>query len=213
MRKILLLIAVVVFSSCNSNRDAKQNIQTVNPNDIQLGEVVHDSLTLDQIDKIKRIQTTFEEVYPVSLEETITNFKRDQNPDSEIAIWLQMADAYENYLNIKKGKLDLNAKKEVYKLILSRSMMPDEQAIINSKLTILTEKEAKEVLGYYSAAPDPIDIVEKRSDLPSLVTPLSCDNKATSSDAGGLQINLYQLRIINSHLHNVTYTNVVRHLI
>ncbi len=126
-----------------------------------MSDVVHDSLTTNQIDKIKKIQSTFAEVYPVSLEETITNFKRDQNPDSEIDIWLQMAEAYEKYLTSKQIKLDLNTKKEVYKLILSRSMMSDEEAISNSKLTILTEKEAKEVLSYYSATPDPIDVVKK----------------------------------------------------
>lgn len=129
----------------------------MNPNDIQLSEVVHDSLTADQIQRIKKIQSTFAEVYPMSLEETITNFKRDQNPDNEIDIWLQMANTYHKYVSSKQSKLDLNTKKEVYKLILSRSMMSDEEAIANSKLTILTEKEAKEVLSYYKLKPDPID--------------------------------------------------------
>jgi hypothetical protein len=162
MKNILLILSTaLIFSSCNSSKDEKQNIQTMDPNDIQISEVVHDTLTTDQIDKIKKIQSTFEEVYPVSLEQTITDFKRDQNPDSEIAIWLQMADAYEKYLNSKQGKLDLNTKKEVYKLILSRSMMSAEEAIPNSKLTILTDKEAKEVLSYYTATPDPIDVVKK----------------------------------------------------
>lgn len=159
---ILILSTVLTFYSCNSNKDEKQNIQTMNPNDIQLSEVVHDSLTTEQIDKIKTIQATFAEVYPVSLEETITNFKRDQNPDSEIDIWLQMADAYKKYLSTRQDKLGLNTKKEVYKLILSRSMMSDEEAIANSKLTILTEKDAKEVLSYYTATPDPIDVVKRR---------------------------------------------------
>lgn len=162
MKNIILIISTVLtFYSCNSGKNEKQNIQTMNPNDIQVSEVVHDSLTTEQIDKIKTIQSTFAEVYPVSLEETITNFKRDQNPDSEIDIWLQMADAYKKYLSTKQDKLDLNTKKEVYKLILSRSMMSDEEAIANSKLTILTVKEAKEVLSYYTATPDPIDVVKK----------------------------------------------------
>ncbi len=133
----------------------------MNPNDIQLNEVVHDSLTTEQIDKITTIHSTFEEVYQVSLEETITNFKRDQNPDSEIDIWLQMAAAFKKYLSSKQENLDLSTKKEVFKLILSRSMMADEEAIANSNLTILTVKEAKEVLGYYTATPDPIDVLKK----------------------------------------------------
>lgn len=162
MRNILFYIStVLILCSCNSNKAEKQNVQTMNPNDIQLSEVVHDSLSADQVQRIKKIQSTFAEVYPVSLEETLTNFKRDQNPDSEIAIWLQMASTYEKYLSSRQNKLDLNTKKEVYKLILSRSMMPDEEAIVNSKLIILTEKDAKEVLGYYNLKPDPIDVIKK----------------------------------------------------
>lgn len=161
MRNILFYIsAVLIFCSCNYSKGDNENVQTMNPNNIRVGEVVHDSLTAEQVQKIKKIQLTFAEVYPVSLEETITNFKRNHNPDAEIAIWLQMADTYEKYLSSKDGKLDLNTKKEVYKLILSRSMMPDDEAIVNSKLTILTERDAKEVLSYYKLKPDPIDVIE-----------------------------------------------------
>jgi len=162
MKNILLTLSIILtFHSCNPNKNEKQNIQTINPNDIQISSVVHDSLTTIQIDKIKIIQSTFSEVYPVSLEETITNFKRDQNPDSEIDIWLKMAEAYKKYIDFKKGKLDLNTKKEVYKLILSRSMMSDQEAIENSKLTLLTEKEAKQVLSFYTSIPDSLDVVKK----------------------------------------------------
>ena len=161
MKKIILIFVTTMFLSCNSGRDDKQNIQTIDPNEIQVGEVVYDSLTREQVDKIKTIHSAFAEVYPISLEETIINFKRDQNPDNEIAIWLQMAGAYERFLGSKQGKLDLATRKEVFKLILSRSMMPNEEAIANSKLTVLTEEEANEVLRYYTASPDPIDVVKK----------------------------------------------------
>ena len=91
----------------------------------------------------------------------IDNFKRDLDPDNEIEIWLNMVSAYENYLKSKNGQLDLNRKKEVYKLILSRSMMPNDEAIVNSKLVILSAKEAQEVLSYYSQKPEPLDIISK----------------------------------------------------
>ena len=162
MRNIFFFLStLLIFCSCNSSKDERQNVETMNPNDIKISEVVHDSLTTDQIQRIKKIQGTFAEVNTSSLEETITNFKRDQNPDNEIAIWLQMVDAYEKYLVSRQSKLDLNTKKEIYKLILSRSMMPDDEAIANSKLTILTEKEAKEVLSYYKLKPDPIDVIKE----------------------------------------------------
>lgn len=162
MRRIIFtLITTILLSSCFPKKSQEEDIQTINPNEIKLNEVVQDSLTKEQIGKIKIIQSTFADVYPVSLEETITNFKRDQNPETEITIWLEMVNAYKNYLNSKTNNLNLETKKEVFKLILSRSMMPDEEAISNSQLNILTIKDAKEVLSYYNAKPDPIDIVKK----------------------------------------------------
>lgn len=124
----------MIFSCCNS----KKEINT---------------LTKEQIHKIKKIQFTLSEVHPVSLEETINIFKSDQNPDSEIDIWLQMANTYEWYLKTK-GKLDLKTKEEVFKLILSRSMMTEEAAIIDSELKILTQNEAKEILTHYTLPPE-----------------------------------------------------------
>jgi type III secretory pathway component EscV len=160
--RILLLSTILLVVSCNSGKENEQNIQTINPKDIRISKVVHDSLTVEQIDKIKKIHSTFAELSPVSLEETIINFKRDQDPDSEIAIWLQMVRAYEKYISNLEGKLDLNTKKEVYSLILLRSMMSEKEAIASSKLVFLTEKEAKEVLSYYTAIPDPIEVVKTR---------------------------------------------------
>jgi len=114
---------------------------------------MHNSLTKEQIQKIEKIQSTLAEVHAVSLEETINNFKRDQNPDSEINIWLQITNTYEWYLN-SKIKQDLKTKQEVFQLILSRSMMSEEEAISDSELEILTEKEAKEILSHYTLAPE-----------------------------------------------------------
>ncbi len=157
-----ILSAVLIFCSCKSGKDEKQNIQTMDPNDIRIStEVRHDSLTADQMIKVKKIYLTFADVYPVSLEETILNFRKDLDPDSEIKVWLQMADAYEKYINSKQGKLNPDTKKEVFKLILSRSMMPDEEAIANAGLVILTEKEAKEILSYYTLEPDPLEVIKK----------------------------------------------------
>lgn len=103
----------------------------------------------------------FQEVDNISLEQTITDFKRDLNPDNEIKVWLNMVDAYQNYMESTDGKMDLSAKKEVYRLILSRSMMSDDEAIKSSNLTLLSKSESKKVLSFYKAKPDPIDVIQK----------------------------------------------------
>lgn len=158
---IRLLIATLILSSCSSNSEEQKESQFIDPNKIELNEIVHNNLTTEQLDQIKKIHATFEEVDSISLKQTIEDFKRDLHPDNEIQIWLTMADAYQNYLNSKNSEVDLQTKTEVYKLILSRSMMSNEEAIQNSDLKILSENEAKKVLSFYKKKPDPLDIIEK----------------------------------------------------
>ena len=155
-----LLLATLLITSCNSSNEDQQEIQKLDPNEIRMNEIVHDELTDEQLAQIKKIHSTFQEVDKTSLEQTITDFKRDLNPDNEIAIWLNMAKAYQNYLNSVNNTIDLNTKIEVYRLILSRSMMSDDEAIKNSNLTLLTKAEAEKVLKFYTAKPDPIDVVK-----------------------------------------------------
>lgn len=155
-----LLLATLFITSCNSSNEDQQEIQKLDPNEIRTNEIVHEELTDKQLTQIKKIHSTFQEVDKTSLEQTISDFKRDLNPDNEIAIWLTMAEAYQNYLNSVNNTLDLDTKTEVFRLILSRSMMPDDEAIKNSNLTLLTTTEAEKVLKFYKAKPDPIDVVK-----------------------------------------------------
>lgn len=143
------LLFIFLFISCHKT----EKIEKINPDNIKLNEVVSD-LTSEQIEKIKNIHQIFEEVDKSSLEQTITDFRRDLHPEDEIEIWLQMANTYKSYLH--KNKKNLNEKKEIFKLILSRSMMDFEEAIENSNLKYLSKKEAQEVLSFYKTTPKPL---------------------------------------------------------
>ncbi|MFL9833030.1 hypothetical protein [Chryseobacterium terrae] len=157
MKTIYLILILILVFSCNSKKENSENV-IIDPNHIRVGEIVHDTLSNEQIEKIKHIQSTFQEVYPIGLEETITNFKRDQNPDNEISIWLKMSDAYENYLQSQNDNLALIKKKEVFKIILSRSMMSSQEVLENFESKILTKDEAKQVLSYYKENAQPIRV-------------------------------------------------------
>lgn len=61
-----------------------------------------------------------------------------------------MSSAYQKYLMSKTDKLDLPRKQEVFKLLLSRSMIPSDEAILNAELKILDENEANKVLSFYT---------------------------------------------------------------
>lgn len=162
MRQYLLLAGLLsFFSYCNTDKKGGAKTIMVDPDSIHPSEIVHDSLSSAQIDKIKQIHLTFAEVYPVSLEETITDFKRDAHPDNEIAIWSGMAEAYLKYLRYRTPNMPLHIKKEVFSLILSRSMMSSAEAIKNTELKYLTTRDAEEVLAYYTNEADPIDVIKK----------------------------------------------------
>ncbi|WNM18188.1 hypothetical protein [Flavobacterium capsici] len=152
---LVLLIPIVFFSSCKKQPETK----IIDPNEISIHEIVHDTLTAKQIEDITKIHSTFAEVDTTSLENTLNDFKRDLNPDDEIQIWLQMANAYQSYMKGKNKTLE--QKKEVYKLILSRSMMSSEEVIQNLDLKILSKKEAEEVLSFYTDNPMPIRVIEE----------------------------------------------------
>jgi hypothetical protein len=154
MKKILfILVPVSILFACNSGHNPERAPELAKTEDSI-------SFSPEQLEKIKRIHSVFSEVYPISMKETIENFKHDQNPDSEIITWTNMADAYENYLAGKQKKPDLNTKKEIFALILSRSMMPDTQAIDSTGLKILSKEEAMQVLSFYKAPPDPVDEIK-----------------------------------------------------
>jgi len=155
---LFILILVFAISACKTNNHS--NVQTVKAGDLTLGPIVHDTLSADQIEKIKRIQAAFAEVNPSSLEETITDFKRDQHPDGEIASWLAMANAYEQFTS-KHAGAPLDKKKEAYKLILLRSMESETDAKTNANLKLLTNKEVAEIFSYYTLEPKPITVERK----------------------------------------------------
>ena len=158
---LLISITCLTFYSCKTNdKSENRNVQKIDPNELTISPVRHDTLSTDQIEKIKKIQLTFSEVNPSTLEQTITNFKRDQNPDNEITIWLAMANTYEKF-KIKHSDLDINKKKEAYGLILMRSMENEAEAKSNSNLKLLTDKEVSEIFSYYDLEPKPITIEQK----------------------------------------------------
>ena len=108
-----------------------------------------------------RDRSSFADVYKISLEETITNFKRDQNPDNEIEVWLNMLKAYEKFVYKNGTQIELNKKTEVFKLILMRSMMDEKEAEFETKCTILNKDEIKEIFSYYKMEAKPLLIEAK----------------------------------------------------
>ena len=123
---------------------SQPEVQWVDPRTIQPGPIRRDSLTPEQMERARKLQTVFVEVDGQSVEQWVDNFKRDLNPDRELDIWETMAKAYTAYCS--KRTLSPEAKKEVYKVVLLRSMAPEKDVLERLELKVLTKEEAAAVM-------------------------------------------------------------------
>lgn len=153
---LTLIVVLILFVSCNLDQAIRE--PTIVEKQITVAsQAKEDSLTTLQIEKIKSFHSILKEVCESSLEEMINDFKKDPNADVEIAIWTRIANAYEKCIKIWNYKPKLEMKKEIFQLMLNRSMTTDEEAIKSVKPVLLSEKEIQVVLNFYNAEPDPFD--------------------------------------------------------
>ena len=150
-----LACAPVLLVGCDQS--GKPNQSTSPSGDrvkLESGPIRHASLTDDQINRARRLQRTFSEVDPSSLEKWVDDFRRDVSPDNELKIWEQMATAYETF--IASRNLTVDGKKDVYGILLMRSGAPEEEVLKHQELKVLTEKDAREILALYVGKPEPV---------------------------------------------------------
>jgi hypothetical protein len=119
----------------------------VDPRTLQPGPIQRDALSDEQMTRIRTLRATFVEVDGLTVEQWVDNFKRDMDPDRELRIWERIAKAYRTYCDGKK--LSLKAKKEVYRVVLLRSMSSERDVLEKIKLTELSREDAIAVMKSY----------------------------------------------------------------
>ena len=149
LMRVLLssLLAFLGFGCARQAENQQPKIERVNPADLKPLPIQHDQLSDDQIRRIKKLHETFAEVDKSSLETWTDNFKRDLNPDKEIAIWERIAKAYANYTSQKE--LSPEAKEDAFQTLLMCSMSSDEETIKSLKLKVLSQDEARTLCKEY----------------------------------------------------------------
>lgn len=145
IRIFLTSFLALVGMSCHKTQDKESTI--VPAASLQPGPIQHAQLTEKQLERVSKLHQTFVDVDKSSLETWIDNFKRDDNPDNEIAIWERVASAYIKYCS--QHQLTIAARKEVHSILLLRSMTPEREVLGQLKLAVLTIEDAKEVLKLY----------------------------------------------------------------
>lgn len=123
---------------------SQSDVQRVDPSTVQLGPIQRDSLSPEQMERIRKLQAVFVEVDGMSVEQWVDNFKRDLDPDRELEIWEVMAKAYTSFCSTRT--LSSEAKREVYKVVLLRSMASEQEVLQRLDLEILTKDDAIAVM-------------------------------------------------------------------
>lgn len=137
------LLAFLGFGCVKQSENQQPRIERVNPADLKPNAIQREQLTEEQLRRAKKLHETFAEVDKSSLETWIDNFKRDMNPDKEIAIWERIAKNYTNYTSQKD--LLPEAKEDAFKTLLMCSMSSDDETIKSLKLKVLSQDEALKI--------------------------------------------------------------------
>jgi hypothetical protein len=69
------------------NSSGKERVEWVDPKTIQPGPIRRDSLTSEQMARVRALQATFVEADGQTVEQWVDNFKGDADPDKELQIW------------------------------------------------------------------------------------------------------------------------------
>jgi hypothetical protein len=141
------LLAFFGFACAGPSESQRPQTQMVNAADLKPNEIQHEQLSEEQLRRIRKLHESFAEVDRSPLEKWIDNFKRDENPDSEIAIWERVANGYRNYCS--QRQLTLEAKGDVFQTLVLRSMTSDEEAVKTLKLKVLSSDEARKIMREY----------------------------------------------------------------
>lgn len=151
-RLVLWLLPCLALVSCKPKGGT---VQQMDPSTIRQGSIRHE-LSPAQVARIAKLQETFREVDSTPLTKWLEDFSRDENPDREIGIWEGMAGPYVAF--VEKHQPSHAARKEIFSVLLQRSGATEEAVLQRHNRTVLTEAEMKELLGLYTAPPQPIRV-------------------------------------------------------
>jgi hypothetical protein len=156
---IAVIVAMIAAGVVLLRQTRAPGTMSVRTADIQPGPLRHATLSAELDERIRHFEPIFAEVYPRSHEEWLDGFKRDQNPESEVAIWEAIAAAFQKFT--EKHTLTKEARQEAFALLLVRSGSDEQTTLSGVKLRHLSPAEASELVKLYSARPQPVQVLKK----------------------------------------------------
>lgn len=154
-RLILVAVVIAAVALLLFLRRPSTPANRIDPAALKAGPIRHPQLPDELVARVRAFEAVFAGVYSQTDEQWIDGFQRDLNPESEIAIWEQIASALTQF--VAGRDLPLETRREAFGILLVRSGTSDEAAL-SSKLTHLTLDEAKKLVSIYSLAAKPLQI-------------------------------------------------------
>jgi hypothetical protein len=157
--KNYIITLFVIGLSLSQSVFGKEKIVTMDPDEIQISDYMHEKLPQEMLSRIKITTDTFEIVDGISYANAVDLYKRDLDPESDLVIWEEMARVYNMFC---ESRCETDAeRKEVYRALLLRSMFTSQESISKLQPTALSIEEAKSIISQYRLKAQPIVVYKK----------------------------------------------------
>ncbi len=144
-------------STSSDSEPSAPRAEWIDPSEVQPGPTLHESLPDELVTRIESVHATFADVDGTSLDKWLADFQSDLDPEGNVRIWEDMQVAYSKFCEGRD--LPLETRKEVYKVVLFRSMAPASDVLERIELVNLTQEDAVEIMNGYPGAPKPIEVI------------------------------------------------------
>lgn len=129
--------------------DGIEGLVWVNAGELKQSEPRHPPFSEQRRSYVQAIHEIFSEHRDLSYAEWEDGFRRDANPDSEIAIWLGAAEIYKQFTSDED---DFNRRSEVHKTLIACLTTTYETIWDVLRLEHLTESEAQKIIDRFHNA-------------------------------------------------------------
>jgi hypothetical protein len=116
---------------------------------IEKGPLRHETLSRGLVERIESLAEVFAEVLPGTPEDWIDDFRRDEHPDSELAVWERIA---ERFLHSVDPADSLERKQDVLKVLLSCANNSPQVTALTAECQSLTRDEVHTICEEWIAA-------------------------------------------------------------
>ena len=93
----------------------------VKVSDLKSGPILQEILPKGFIERVIKFKEILKEVETMSIEETVSNFQRDEEPEKELLVWENIAYLYEKEAK-SRPRWSPKQRKEAFRLLLSASL-------------------------------------------------------------------------------------------